>query len=94
VGGATAGNGSTNTALGTGASSSGAGATGGTSSSLAAGGATAGSGNTSTAMGTGASSTGTENRASGVPADERSASDRGTNPHRDRSARNERHNDQ
>jgi len=45
-------------------------------------------------MGTGASSTGTENRASGVPADERSASDRGTNPHRDRSAHNERHNDQ
>jgi hypothetical protein len=59
---------------------------------LAAGGSTAGRGETSTAMGTGASSTGVDHRASGVPADENSASDRGRHP--GRQAHNERRNDQ
>jgi len=45
-------------------------------------------------MGTGASSTGTQHRAGDVPADERSASDRGTkHPHHERHAQNDRDND-
>jgi hypothetical protein len=59
---------------------------------MAAGGATAGQRDTSTAMGAGASSTEIDNRASGVPADENSASDRGRHP--GRQAHNERRNEQ